>query len=89
MIRLQLMIGGHGKVIWVHNPFFANNSRRDGDRGAQMVSNGTKRQILKLTFQGQKVHNPNQLDDKANTMVSFWYPSYKKVIGKNYLREKR
>ena len=40
MIRVQLVIGGYGKVIWDHKrsqSFFANNSRQDRDRDAQMV----------------------------------------------------
>ena len=35
--------------------------------------------ILKLNFQGQKVHVPNRLEE-ANTMVAFSYLFYRKVI---------
>ena len=49
----------------------------------------TRGRVLKLTFQGKKVHFPNRLD-KANTMVSFLfsYLSYQKVINEDQLREK-
>ena len=45
MIRVQLMIGGHGKVVWGHNPFITNNSRQDGDRDEQTVPNGLACQV--------------------------------------------
>ena len=35
--------GRSPKVKWGHNPFFANKSRQDGDRDAQMVPNDLAR----------------------------------------------
>ena len=53
MIRVQLTIGAHGeftldqmKSNGGHNPFFANKSRQDGNRGAQMVPNDVARRAV-------------------------------------------
>ena len=45
MIRVQLMVGGHWKIIEGPNPFFANNSWQDRDRDTHMVQNDSTRQF--------------------------------------------